>query len=81
MVKKSVTMGLKEDPTIALGWKHHVGDHVRGMVWDTVLWRWCLETDSTVQRFKAMTEADKQTFITAAMQAEGISTLKGRRWE
>ena len=52
MVKKSVTMGLKEDPTIASGWKHHVGDHVRGMVWDTVLWRWCLETDSTVQHSK-----------------------------
>ena len=78
-MEKLVTIGMEDDQTNALRWKHHVADHDRGIVWDTVLWRWSLGADWTVQRSKASTEADKQTFITAAMQAVGISTLNGRK--
>ena len=49
------------------------GGHVRGVFWDTALWRWSPEIDWTIQRAVATSETDEQHVITAALQGVGIS--------
>ena len=52
---------------------HLFGDYVRGVVWDTLAWTWSAEIDWTIQRDAATSEAEKETFITAALQGAGVS--------
>ena len=41
----------KKNTTTPLGWTHHFDDHDRVVVWDTSLWRRCVDTDWFMQRF------------------------------
>ena len=74
MAKYSVVEeSMVKDPTNASVWTHLFGDYVRGVVWDTLAWTWSAEIDWTIQRDAATSEAEKETFITAALQGAGVS--------
>ena len=52
---KRFALGMLVDPENTLGCKHLFGDHVKGIAWDPVFWRWSLQVDWTIERAGSFT--------------------------